>query len=207
MKNYLKIGILLLGILLIVFSVQGSPRPSKIVTQNDRITNVQHELGHNLGLVHTNEINGNFLQIPNTPPSDSQSVMNVNSVRTITNFSNYDGIAINYLFPCPLATTVLFSGPTNMGNNSSVTWTYDGGVPNAQYYRWWYKKIGSSGPPIIIAYGSTAYFVAQPDTFYSSGTTSYFEIYLEVEDTNGNRFTSSTVTILKRGKYKLEGGI
>ncbi|MDO5978055.1 matrixin family metalloprotease [Flavivirga spongiicola] len=70
------------------------------ITQNNRIANVQHELGHNLGLHHTNAI-GEPL-IPNTPSTDPGSLMNGGQACTISDFSNNDERAIQFLFPIPI---------------------------------------------------------------------------------------------------------
>ncbi|WP_025663887.1 M57 family metalloprotease [Aquimarina megaterium] len=67
------------------------------ITQNMRISNVQHELGHNLGITHTNQAFGSL--IPGTPGTDAQSVMNGGQACTINNFSTGDITAIEYLYP------------------------------------------------------------------------------------------------------------
>ncbi|WP_271765166.1 reprolysin-like metallopeptidase [Aquimarina algiphila] len=72
---------------------------NKSITQNMRISNVQHEIGHNLGITHTNSSFG--ISIPGTPNTDSQSVMNGGAACTIDNFSLGDIKAITYLFPQP----------------------------------------------------------------------------------------------------------
>ncbi|ULC59986.1 hypothetical protein MBM09_03140 [Flaviramulus sp. BrNp1-15] len=68
------------------------------INQSNRIANVQHELGHNLGLTHLNDPAG--IQIPNTPFSDSESIMKGSAACTINDFSNADKIAVKFLFPC-----------------------------------------------------------------------------------------------------------
>ncbi|WP_281990126.1 M57 family metalloprotease, partial [Aquimarina aggregata] len=78
-----------------------SPRfCGRAITQNMRITNVQHEIGHNVGITHTNQSFGSL--IPGTPNTDSQSVMNGGQACTIDNFSAGDITAIQFLFPVPL---------------------------------------------------------------------------------------------------------
>ncbi|TSE09022.1 M57 family metalloprotease [Aquimarina algiphila] len=67
------------------------------ITQNMRIANVQHEIGHNVGITHTNQSFGSL--IPGTPNLDALSVMNGGKACTINNFSNGDKTAIRYLFP------------------------------------------------------------------------------------------------------------
>ena len=188
--------------------------------QWNRIANVQHELGHNLGLQHTNSSSG--WTIPNTPEfatdpdhpnfpesmnPDPDSIMNTPAACTINGFSHYDEIAINYLFPtcptCPDAVTVLISGPNYMPSGTNhISWAYNGGVTNVQSYKWWYKKTGTNGNPYVIGHGQNLLFFAGPDTIYSIGRNSYFEIYLEVIDANGCSYTSDTFSILKKGKWK-----
>jgi hypothetical protein len=62
-----------------------------------------HELGHNLGLRHTNWQSNNEsggILVPGTPASDSQSVMNANTCGNgWGGFSTADITALNYLFP------------------------------------------------------------------------------------------------------------
>ncbi|WP_109302186.1 M57 family metalloprotease [Aquimarina sp. AU474] len=70
---------------------------NKSITQNMRISNVQHELGHNLGITHTNQTFGDL--IPGTSTTDNSSVMNGGQACTINNFSSGDITAIEYLFP------------------------------------------------------------------------------------------------------------
>ncbi len=75
-----------------------SPRLcGKAINQSMRIALVQHEIGHNVGITHTNQSFGSL--IPGTPNRDAQSVMNGGSACTINNFSNGDKTAIRYLFP------------------------------------------------------------------------------------------------------------
>jgi hypothetical protein len=71
-------------------------------SQSDRIATVQHEIGHTLGIMHTNQTGAYF--VPGTPTSDALSVMNGNSGCTINDFSYYDIVTVNYLFPCPTLT-------------------------------------------------------------------------------------------------------
>ncbi len=72
---------------------------NKPITRSMRIANVQHELGHNLGITHTNDSFGSL--IPGTPNTDFQSVMNGGSPCEINDFSTGDIAAILYLFPQP----------------------------------------------------------------------------------------------------------
>ncbi len=55
-----------------------------------------HEMGHNFGLLHTNQNDGTLIQ--GTPVTDSNSVMN-SSVLPWRGFTNYDLVAIRALYP------------------------------------------------------------------------------------------------------------
>jgi len=72
-------------------------------TQNSRISNVQHELGHNLGILHTNSNDG--LAVPNTPANDPGSLMNGGAGCIIDDFSANDIVTIQFLFPLPFFIT------------------------------------------------------------------------------------------------------
>ncbi|WP_299214484.1 M57 family metalloprotease [uncultured Aquimarina sp.] len=91
---------------------------SGAITQNMRISNVQHELGHNLGLTHTNQTFGSL--IPGTPSTDAQSVMNGGQACTINNFSTGDFSAVAFLFP-PLTPT----GSSLVCNTSTAVYTIE----------------------------------------------------------------------------------
>ena len=64
-----------------------------------------HELGHNLGLRHTNggsegAAGVGLIQIPGTPTTDSDSFMNAGTCgNSWTKFSHYDIVTFNYLWP------------------------------------------------------------------------------------------------------------
>lgn len=61
-----------------------------------------HELGHCLGLKHTDTGNSNspWRLVPGTPESDPNSVMNsISNYQSFTTFSPYDMVAIRYLYP------------------------------------------------------------------------------------------------------------
>jgi hypothetical protein len=70
-----------------------------------KITTMTHELGHNFGFNHTNELNAPL--IPCTPLSDMYSVM-FPIVDSWTGFSDYDIIAISTLYPVVVGTKKLY---------------------------------------------------------------------------------------------------
>jgi hypothetical protein len=57
---------------------------------------VTHELGHTIGLTHTDQTYGNL--IPGTPTTDPNSVMN-SFVLPWAGFTNYDVVAVNTVYP------------------------------------------------------------------------------------------------------------
>ncbi len=111
--------------------------------------------------------------------------------------------------PVPPGPDVTATGPSYMGGNTMVTWTYTGNVPNVQSISWWYRKIGSAGSHYVIGYGTSGYFMAVADTFYSDAgfKTSDFEIYVKVTTTDGTIYTSGMYNIMKKGKWKLDSAL
>lgn len=66
------------------------------LSAKDKITTIVHELGHNIGLQHTNQTGGTH--IDGTATSDAQSVMNA-SLMSWTDFSHNDIRAAQILYP------------------------------------------------------------------------------------------------------------
>lgn len=80
------------------------------ISENTKIYNMVHELGHCIGFRHTNWENEGYYDqngfliganlIPNTPSQDANSVMNSGTALYSWNgFSTYDVTAVNYLYP------------------------------------------------------------------------------------------------------------
>lgn len=87
----------------------GVPGPTILINTNyNSLTPGQilwfavHELGHCLGLKHTDNGNVNvpWRLVPGTPQSDPASVMNsVSNYQSFTGFTTYDMVAIRYMYP------------------------------------------------------------------------------------------------------------
>lgn len=77
------------------------------LSTNEKIFLMMHEIGHNLGLRHTNcAVNGEgasdvgMVKIPGTPDTDSDSYMNSATCgNSWTGMPKYDAVALKYLFP------------------------------------------------------------------------------------------------------------
>jgi hypothetical protein len=63
-----------------------------------------HEMGHNFGLLHTNQTDGTI--IPGTPATDANSVMN-SYVLPWNGFTYYDQVAVQVLYPASSLTVSL----------------------------------------------------------------------------------------------------
>ncbi|UKJ08728.1 M57 family metalloprotease [Solitalea lacus] len=131
---------------------------SSLLSVSQATWNMIHEIGHTLGLQHTNWITvdgtvnpNNFILIPGTPNNnDGSSVMNGGtasySCPNATCFSNYDQIAINYLFPLVPNSTLnaLINGQSQIARSSQWTYTcsYRSVETGINYY---WEVIGING--------------------------------------------------------------
>lgn len=192
------------------------------VSEGSKRYNLVHELGHCIGLRHTNWDDPNRYEgplsiganvIPNTPAQDPNSVMNGGTASYSWNgFSVYDLVAIRYLYPAApvILPQVTASGPDYLQSGLNLfTWDYTGNLANADLDSviWWYTKINNGGEaPYAIGWGATGYFMSVADTYYSDtgNQTSNFKIYITIRDTSGNLYRSPDYNIMKKGKFKLE---
>ncbi|KRB53891.1 M57 family metalloprotease [Flavobacterium sp. Root186] len=78
------------------------------VNYGTKIRIVAHELGHTVGILHTDEAGTNY--VPNSPASDPNSIMNSTSNGGWAGFSQYDIQAVQFLYPT-LACNTLLNGP------------------------------------------------------------------------------------------------
>jgi len=86
--------------------------PGHVLTINTRFNTMSgseklfamvHEMGHNIGFLHTNQTDGTL--IPGTPDSDPNSVMN-SFVLPWNGFTFYDQVALRQLYPSSAVATV-----------------------------------------------------------------------------------------------------
>lgn len=194
------------------------------VSEGSKRYNLVHELGHCIGLRHTNWDDPNRYEgpgsyganvIPNTPAQDPNSVMNGGTANYSWNgFSVYDLVAIRYLYPAApvILPQVTATGPDYLQSGPNIfTWAYTGNLANADLDSiiWWYSKVNGVGAPYAIGWGATGYFMSVADSFYSDtgNQTSNFKIYITIRDTSGNLYRSPDYNIMKKGKFKLEGSL
>lgn len=73
------------------------------MSASEKLFTMVHEMGHNIGFLHTNQTDGAL--IPGTPETDPNSVMN-SFVLPWNGFTNYDRIALRQLYPSAAVATV-----------------------------------------------------------------------------------------------------
>ena len=98
-----------------------------------------HELGHTIGMMHTNEAAGTL--IPGSPATDAASVINGNTANNTWNgFSTGDRNAFASHYPAMLTTV---NGPLEGNNQGVYTWTVASVNGIATYtYAWRYSTDG-----------------------------------------------------------------
>ena len=132
-----------------------------------------HEIGHTIGLVHTNELlyTPGASQIPGTPMGDTESLMNGNECgQGDVVLSYYDKVAFRVLYPAPYS----ISGPVGFCTSAS----YSANVPSGASITW-----STTGPMNIVGSNtsSTVNVVKTNDTYaYLNATiiTAQGEIYI-----------------------------
>ena len=187
---------------------------NRTMTSGQKVYNIVHEIGHCVGLRHTNwygrESEG--IGVPGTPNEgfdpDPNSVMNAGTaLNSWDKFSHYDSIAIRNMYPyipSSHSSSITADGPKYMSASTTlITWTCRGG--GSDNIEWWYRKIG--GPSsILIGRGSSVTLGSLPGSFYSNQNykTSNFVIYVKVYGSNGSLIGKSPeYEIIKKGKFDL----
>lgn len=105
-----------------------------------------HEIGHNLGLYHTKEVNGTYsgLQVPGTTQNDPSSFMKP-IVSAWTGFTSNDILALQYMYRLPSTLSSLIWGasalvqePGQYTANASVglPWLSQWGISSTIHYKW-----------------------------------------------------------------------
>jgi len=99
---------------------------------NQKLFAAVHEMGHNIGFWHTDQTTGTL--IPGTPVTDANSVMN-SFVLPWNGFTNYDLIAVRYLYPASGAftTTIQAENYSAMAGIQVEATTDSGGGSNVGY--------------------------------------------------------------------------
>lgn len=111
------------------------------VTGGTKRYNMVHELGHCIGLRHTNwETNDSTTNvgahlIPGTPTQDLNSVMNGGTATNSWNgFSSFDIVAIEYLYPVPPPPIILHSANGTSKGQRKSSWACASTYTPATYY-------------------------------------------------------------------------
>ena len=176
----------------------GNPGPTITIStavpmdQNQKRWVMVHEIGHTLGLRHTNwqavgESAGTIgaVHIPGTPTgADNSSVMRtgLSSIPSWSSFSTYDNVATKYLYPGP-APTITSQGYSS--GHPSFSWS---SVSDASYYavtEWvYYWEFILYDPQVSSTDGYWGW-----QGYYQGATNVYSTSYT---DTNANADTSGT---------------
>lgn len=191
---------------------------NRTMSSSQKVFTMVHELGHCVGLRHTNWYNPNpkysestgigIAGTPNTGTNpDPNSVMNGGTALNSWNgFSYYDKIAIKNLYPYILITRkTTASGPNYMPSKTGmIEWEHTGNIPNVTRIDWWYRKVGGAAS-ILIDSGETVQLRTVPDTYYSNKNyrTSDFKLYVKVYTADGHIYISDEYDIMKKGMYKI----
>lgn len=171
----------------------GNPGPEILINwgtglnSSQKLRNVVHEIGHCLGLRHTNWREWNestAIHIPGTPSSDSQSVMNgVTGLYSWTGFSYFDKVAIQALYPLQIL------GSEIVCYNSTSTYTVTQVPPGATIN--WY------------ATDSNLYPREGTGTMFTTGNTSAAGGLADIRATinyNGKKWHLTKIVQLKSGR-------
>lgn len=168
-----------------------------------------HELGHNLGLAHTNTSDGSH--IAGTPTTDSASVMNDGSfyggnppnAPSWSAFSPYDEAALRALYPLPAVTGLT---ATNAGGEVFLAWNAVAGAVSYELQRTEYTYHSASGVSTwdsgwdisssTNSYDTDAYFTGTSYCYWDEGWYyfyTYFNWEVRAVFANGKR---SAVTLV-----------
>lgn len=139
--------------------------------------NLVHELGHCLGLRHTNWQNigeSGGITIPGTPTSDNASVMNGNTANNSwQGFSTYDIVAIKTLYP---SLKILLKTDCIACNNDNVSYSIDRSLPSGVTINWKTEGEGTltlvSGegtPNVTFKASGNGRSIVKADVLYNGG--------------------------------------
>ncbi|TDQ07450.1 zinc metalloprotease [Pedobacter metabolipauper] len=148
------------GNLILVNTDFRDPNTNYFIDNSQTTWNMIHEIGHTLGLRHTNwdEMDeGYAAQIPNTPNTDAYSVMNGGTA--ISSYSSsypalpsvYDAAAITTLYPINTSSTVvpMISGPSTFSGERTFHMSYKSLEAGLSYH---WEVTGISGTTYYYGY-------------------------------------------------------
>lgn len=165
---------------------------NRVFSSSQKKYNIVHEIGHCLGLRHTNwsglsETAG--IGITGTPNSgsnpDPNSVMNGGTaLNSWGGFSSYDLIAVRTLYPNQYNFSATISGPTKGTNSGTYTWSVrasgGSGILTPYTYHWEYSYDDTNWSTWSTAQSITGNMPLDRD------------LYLRVTVTSANGYTCST---------------